>query len=462
MTALGGVYLIAFTSLRAQVKGLYGERGIRPVRTYLDAVRTHIPASRERWRRVPTIFWLDASDASLVRACRAGQVGSVLMMLGVAPRLVGVGLWGLYLSFVSVGREFLSYQWDVLLLENGLHAVAIAPASPRERPPWTAVALMRWLAFRLQLESGHAKLASRDRTWRNGDAMTYHFATQPLPTKLGWGAHQLPRPLKHAMTYGTLVVELGAPWLAFAPRTLRKLAFAALSGLQVMIAATGNYGFFNLLTIADNVWLLDDRTIAGPLARVVRGTRPSAWRRLVSAASTASLIALSAALLVPRLFRRARVPESLDRAHDAIAPLRSVNAYGLFAVMTTDRPEIAIEGSDDAVIWRPYEFRYKPGDMQRAPRLVAPHMPRLDWQMWFAAMRPAPPWFMKFLQRLLEGSPDVLALLATNPFPDRPPRYVRALLYDYKMTDRATRDATGAYWKRELLGTYVPPAELAT
>lgn len=462
MAALGGVYLIAFTSLRAQVVGLYGERGIRPVRTYLAAVRAHIPASRERWRRVPTIFWLDASDASLVRACRGGQVGSVLMMLSIAPRIVGVGLWGLYLSFVSVGREFLSYQWDVLLLENGLHAIAIAPASRRERPPWTAVVLMRWLAFRLQLESGHAKLASRDRTWRNGDAMTYHFETQPLPTTLGWRAHQLPRRLQHAMTYATLAVELGVPWLAFAPRPLRRFAFAALSGLQVMIAATGNYGFFNLLTIADNVWLLDDRTVAGPLARALRGKPPTLWRRLTSAASAASLIALSAALLVPRLFRRARVPESLDRAHDAIAPLRSVNAYGLFAVMTTDRPEIVIEGSEDGVTWRAYDFRYKPGDVTRAPRVVAPHQPRLDWQMWFAAMTPAPPWFLHFLQRLLEGSPEVLALLATNPFPERPPRYMRALLYDYKMTDHATCNATGAYWKRELLGTYVPPVELAT
>jgi hypothetical protein len=455
--ALGGVYLIAFRSLGSQVKGLYGSRGIRPIAGYLDALRPNL-APRERLRYVPSIFWFDASDATLVRACQAGQVGAVLLALRILPRTTATALWALYLSFVSTGRDFLSFQWDVLLLENGLHAIVLAPSRRGSRPPHTAVALMRWLAFRLQFESGHCKLASGDPTWRNGDACTVHFETQPLPTKLAWYTHQLPNRTKRGMTYATLAIELGAPWLAFAPRRLRRAGFAILTGLQIIIAATGNYTFFNLLTIVDNLWLLDE----SPRTRVVRrATRPAWWHRGLSGLAALPIAAISCAQLVTRLFRKSRTPGPIARLEEAVAPFHSVNPYGLFAVMTTDRPEIVIEGSDDAVEWREYGFRYKPGDLQRAPRWAAPHQPRVDWQMWFAALGPAPPWFVRLLERLLEGSNDVLALLENNPFPQRPPRYIRALLYDYHFTDPETRRRTGAWWRRELLGTYVLPLQLA-
>lgn len=450
MAALGGVYLIAFRSLAAQVRGLYGSRGIRPIRTYLDALRPRL-RGRDQLRYVPSVFWFDASDATLVTACRAGQAGAVLLIAGVAPRKTAAALWALYLSFVSAGRELLSYQWDALLLENGLHAILIAPSRRGERPSRTGAVLMRWLAFRLQFESGHCKLASGDPTWRSGHACCVHFETQPLPTRLGWHVHQLSPRMKKLGTYATLAIELGAPWLAWAPRRFRRVAFGLLTGLQVAIAGTGNYGFFNVLTIADNLWLLDDDA---------RGVHPRGWARVVTWLGAVPLLAMSASQLAARLFPRTRMPRSVARLHEATAPLHASNSYGLFAMMTTDRPEIVVEGSTDGVTWREYDFKYKPGDVTRPPRWVAPHMPRLDWQMWFAALGPAPPWFARFLERLLQGSPDVLALLENNPFPDRPPRYVRALLYDYHMTDRATRRRTGAWWRRELLGMYVPPLEL--
>lgn len=454
--ALGGIYVVAFRSLGKQVKGLYGTRGIRPIAGFLDSVRPSLPPS-ERLRYVPSLFWLDASDATLVRACRAGQLGGVLLALRVAPRTTAAALWVLYLSFVATGRDFLSYQWDVLLLENGLHAIVLAPSRRGARPPTSAKALMRWLAFRLQFESGHAKLASRDRTWRDGEAMAYHFETQPLPTPPGWYAHQLPRRLQHGMTYATLAIELVAPWLAFAPRRLRRAAFAMLSGLQVAIGATGNYGFFNLLTVADNLWLLDGR----PHSRAARlATRPPWWHRLLSLGAAVPIVVVSGATLASRLFRRTRTPEPIAKIQAAVAPLYSINPYGLFAVMTTERPEIVLEGSNDAVEWHEYGFRYKPGDLDRPPRWAQPHMPRLDWQMWFAALGPAPPWFFHFLLRVLEGSPDVLALFEHDPFGGKAPKYVRALLYDYHFTDLATRRKTGAWWRRELLGTYVIPIEL--
>ncbi len=454
--SLGGVFLVAFSSLSPQLKGLYGKLGIQPIDELLAAARKRLPP-RERLRRFPTVFWLDASDGTLAFACRAGQLASLLLALGIAPRTTAALAWLLYLSFVSPGREMLSYQWDALLLENGLHAMAIG-GSRTTRPPWTTVALMRWLAARLQFESGHCKLASRDRAWRTGEACVVHFETQPLPTRLGWYAHQAPRSVKRAATYATLAIELGAPILAFAPRRLRHLGFALLTGLQGLIAATGNYGFFNLLTLVDNLWLLDDAALGRTRSR---GTRPRWWQHVGTAAAALPIVALSLSVFVSRMFTRARIPQPLDKLHAAVAPLRSVSPYGLFAVMTMDRPEIVIEGSDDGATWREYQFRYKPGALDKPPRLAAPHQPRLDWQMWFAALGPAPAWFVRLLERLLEGTPEVLSLFASNPFPDHAPRYVRALLYDYHMTDRQTRRNTGAWWRRELLGTYVPAVKLA-
>ena len=462
--ALGGVYLIAFSSLRAQLKGLYGERGILPIREHLDAVREVLPA-RRRLVRVPTIFWLGASDEALVRACRAGQLSALLLLLGIAPRWTAAASWGLYLSFVSAGRDFLSFQWDVLLLENGLHAAIVAPsgrgpARAAERPSWAATALMRWLALRLQLESGHGKLASGDPAWRRLEALCHHYQTQPLPTPLAWYAHQLPRWLQRASTFAALALELAAPLLAFAPRRPRRAGFWLLSGLQALIAATGNYGFFNLLTVVDNLWLLDDEALPRARRSLPPPHLPPRWRRIAVALAALPIAALSASLLLAKVSRGSWFPRPLARLYEVAARLASVNTYGLFAVMTTERPEIVIEGSDDGSAWREYTFRYKPGDPRQPPRRVAPHQPRLDWQMWFAALGRPPAWFLRLLARLLEGSPDVLALLDGNPFPERPPRYVRALLYDYRMTDRETRCRTGAWWRRELLGVYVPTCTL--
>jgi hypothetical protein len=321
---------------------------------------------------------------------------------------------------------------------------------------------MRTLAMRVHLESGLCKLASGDPAWRSCEACAYHHETQPLPTRLGWYGHQLPRSFHRAATALVLAIELGVPVLAFAPRRLRRSAFVTLAALQALIAASGNYGFFNLLTVVDSMWLLDDETLERTLHLEHRTARRAPWwRRLATAVAVAPLLTLAIADIWGRVRRRRTVPPALERLADALAPLRSTSSYGLFAVMTTERPEIVIEGSLDGNEWREYRFRYKPGDVTRAPRLVAPHQPRLDWQMWFAAMQPPPPWFARLLQRLLERTPEVLALFDDDPFSGAAPRYVRALLYRYRMTDRTARQRTGAWWQRELQGVYFPPASLA-
>ena len=444
------MYLIAFTSLRVQVLGLFGSRGIRPIHELLAALRAQ--EGRRAYRLAPSLLWLGSSDRDLVRLCRAGQVCSLALLAGVAPGVMSAASWALYLSFVTVGRDFLSFQWDALLLETGLHATLVT--SPRAargaragQPPWLGAILMRWLAFRLHFQSGFVKIQSQDETWRRWTACAYHYETQPLPTRLGWYVHHLPRPIHRVSTAAALAIELGAPFLMFGPRPTRKLGFSALAGLQALIAATGNYAFFNVLTVALAVWTLDDGSfpVLGRLARFSR--RPAGRRRgalarasgWIAYGALSTLLAIASTVTFAAHLRRRPLRTRLTALDRIIDPFRSVNAYGLFAVMTTARPEIVVEGSNDGAEWREYLFRYKPSWPEDAPRTVAPHQPRLDWQMWFAALRPAPPtWFKAFLARLLEGSPDVLKLLGANPFPDRPPRYVRALLYEYRMTDLET------------------------
>ncbi|NMO19597.1 DUF393 domain-containing protein [Pyxidicoccus fallax] len=467
---VGGTFLIAFTSLGRQVLGLYGQRGIRPVHERLKA-HEDVEPGWERVRTTPTVFWLGASDAALVRGCRAGQVLSLALMFNIAPRLSASLLWGLYLSYVSVGREFLSFQWDVLLLEMGLLSMLTAPGGMRpglgrDAPSALDVFLFRQLVFRLYFGSGVSKLQSGDRTWRELTAMNHYYETAPLPTRGGWYAHHLPRWFQKASTAVTLGLETAGPFLTFAPRRLRRFGFWAFAGLQGTILATGNYGFFNFQALVLGLWLLDDAALRRvlPLESDVPAEARPWWRTALSATTAAPLVVLGASEMLRRFEwprRSERVMGMLGWLDSRARPLRSVNPYGLFAVMTVERPEILVEGSDDGENWKEYSFHYKVGDPKRPPRQVAPHQPRLDWQMWFAALGSPPSWFIAFLARLLEGSPEVLKLLERNPFPDKPPRVVRAVLYDYRMASLEERRRTGDWWRRERLGLYVPPLALA-
>jgi hypothetical protein len=361
------------------------------------------------------------------------------------------------------GQDFLSFQWDVLLLEAGLLAVPLAPRGllrPRPGPPPLLVVWMyRWLLFRLMFASGVVKLRSGDEAWRTLRALDYHYETQPLPTWIGFYAHHLPARVHMTSTAVMFLIELVLPWLIWFPGRWRRVPLVAFVAFQMLIAATGNYAFFNLLTIALCVFLADS-------ALLPRRWRPPAPAPDVPATlfgpwPRALLAPLLAVLALVSVVQFSEVtlglgvpwPSPVVWLARAVSPLRSVNSYGLFAVMTTTRPEIVVEGSDDGETWRAYEFRYKPGDPHRRPGFVAPHQPRLDWQMWFAALGGScdeSPWLQRLFQRLREGSPPVDGLLGSNPFPDRPPRHVRALLYDYRFADLATHRRTGEWWQRGL------------
>jgi predicted DCC family thiol-disulfide oxidoreductase YuxK/uncharacterized membrane protein YphA (DoxX/SURF4 family) len=460
---VGLCYLAAFVSLWVQVAGLIGSRGIVPVGEYLDAVRRQVGGAR--WDLLPTLCWLDSSDGFLNVLCGAGTAASLLALTGRVPAWSLLVCWISYLSLTGAGQVFLRFQWDALLLETGLLAIFLAPRGPllslAKAPPSPVVLfLLRWLLFRLSFASGYVKLASGDPAWRSLSALRYHYETQPLPPWTAWFLHQMPPWFQTLSCALMFAIELGAPFLIFAPRRLRLFAFGALVFLQIAIAASGNYAFFNLLAISLAVLLLDDAVFPekwrrGLAGGVANGRR---WPRPVVALVAAVVLLVSGTLMVAMLLRPRSVPSPIVRLVRAVAPFQSVNSYGLFAVMTTSRPEISIEGSDDLQTWRPYVFRWKPGDPARRPRFVAPHQPRLDWQMWFAALASAEesPWLLSFVSRLLEGSPPVLGLLERNPFPQRPPRYIRAVLYDYRFTDAAQRRATGAWWRREETGLYLP------
>ncbi len=464
---MGLIYLIAFLSLGSQILGLTGSHGILPTQQLLEAARAQLGPARYWW--LPTFCWLSGSDATLRGLCLAGAGVSALLILDIAPALGAFVAWVLYLSLATVCQEFLSYQWDALLLETGFLAIFFAPLRllPRlsgdtpVRP--TVRRLLWWLLFRLMVSSGVVKLASGDPTWRHFLALTYHYETQPLPTWIGWYAHQLPHAFHLVSCTLMFATELIVPWLILGPSRVRYGACVALIGLQLLIAATGNYCFFNLITIALCVLLLDDAAWPRALRECFSQPLPTArapcgWPRWLIVPVAAVLIMDSAVHMSSLLGLQRIWPKPLVGLLVVLQPWQVVNSYGLFAVMTTSRPEIVVEGSDDGATWQAYPFKYKPGELSRWPAFVAPHQPRLDWQMWFAALgtyREAP-WFLRFCEQLLRGSPDVLALLAGNPFPAHPPRYIRATLYDYHFTNLATKRAGGAWWRRSPKGSYCP------
>lgn len=468
---VGLVYAVAFASLAVQVAGLIGPSGLTPARPYL--AWAHSIYGGSAYRLLPTVFWLGAGDAALRLAAWTGVVLAILVLAGVATRAALAGAWLLYLSLSVAGQDFLSFQWDALLLETGVLAILWAPPGwrpRRELPPPSS--LVRWLLvfllFKLMFLSGATKLLSGDPTWWQLTALDYHFETQPLPTWVGWYAHQLPTSVHRIQTAVMFVIELGAPWLLFVPDRFRRLRYAGVAGLvllQAGIALTGNYGFFNLLAVVLCVPALDDRVIGRLVPIRLESVRPGpSWRRAMLVAVVCPIALLSALSAWAELAYTsgaaggaAALPRWAGTLLGWAAPLRSFNGYGLFRVMTTERPEIVMEASIDRTHWLPWDLRYKPGPVNRAPGFVEPYHPRLDWQLWFAALDPMRgiPLLQALSARLRAGTPAVTALVGPSPFRATAPRFIRFAYYDYRFTTWTERRKTGAWWVRELRG-YLP------
>ena len=466
LAVLAASYFAAFASLWRQVEGLIGAAGILPAHRLLEAAQLQLGI--ERYWFFPTLFWFCPQDWFLSFLCGAGTLLSVFLVLDWFPWACLLLLWCLYLSLATIGGDFLSFQWDNLLLEAGFLSLFLVPFGKRTLGPIPAASLwlFQWLLFRLMFSSGAVKLSSGDPHWSGLTALQYHYETQPLPTTLAWFFHQLPHWFQ-ALSCGYLFfVELAVPFFIFGPRRLRPPAFGFLVSLQVLIALTGNYCFFNLLALGLCFFALEDDAWPKIFRKAPLDPEKKTQVRYAPAWTRKVLVVLVLLVSTPPLAQACGLrwdwPGPIRLVGEILAPLRSVNGYGLFAVMTTERPEITVEGSQDGVLWLPYGFKWKPGDLHRAPAYVAPYQPRLDWQMWLAALGGPQdnPWFVPFLVKLLQGSPDVLGLLQTNPFPGRPPRFIRARVEDYRFTDWKTRFQTGDWWQKQYRAVYIPAFSL--
>jgi hypothetical protein len=492
LRALGLIYFSAFFSLVFQIRGLIGAQGILPSNEYLEAVARQFGMARFWF--APTLLWFSAGPHMLNAICWVGMIASLLVFFNVWPRATLFICLVCFLSFVSAAQDFSGYQSDGMLLEAGFISLFFAPAGflpglGRATPPSRAsLFLLQWEWFRIYFESGMVKLASGDPEWRNFTAMDEYYQNGPLPTWIGWYVQHLPHGFHAFATGATLVLELGLVWMLFLPRRWRIACFFIVTAWQIPVIVTANYTFLNYLVLVLGVLLLDDRFLLSVM--------PQGWRRYISpriatpadrdaelqepppdsqrpqrtslrplqalrlSLASVMLIWIFYATTVQMIWIVWRVPLPTSPVA-ALDPFRIANRYGLFAVMTRGRYEIEFQGSNDGQNWTPYPFRYKPQDPSRYPGIYAPYQPRFEWNLWFASLGG---WRDNIIvpsteERLLAGSPDVLALFAGNPFPQSPPQQVRAVLWQYWFTTLAEKRSTGMWWRRQLLGLYAPVLE---
>ncbi|XP_038047006.1 lipase maturation factor 2-like [Patiria miniata] len=563
LRSMSAIYLFAFASLYVQIPGLYGDNGILPAKVVLK------PDGRppeKRFQGRPSLMWLlpglgldaqEGMDLICILGCLLAVIG--LTSRRMRDSVLFALLWFLYLSVYEVGQTFLWFQWDILLLEAGFLTILVAPLHLRKwRPPQASqhdtitLWLVRWLLFRLMFASGVVKLTSRCPTWWGLTALDWHYESQCIPTPLAWYAHQLPQWFQKLSVAAVYLIECFTPFLFFVPiRNLRLFSWFSQILLQVLIVLTGNYNFFNLLTVTLCIPLLDDQflgknkpaiksdsfaaRVGRGLAKLVsftvyaglaystvrlfnlrinaenysveseiaftdedffnglrdimpytiwlgkislgaevlmalwrsisqeQGILAKVWSSCQCFVFTSVAIYMFTISLVPHCMvdqtASANLSPEVRQLHHNVQSFNLVHSYGLFRRMTGvgGRPEVVVEGSNDLNKgWKAYEFLYKPGNVSVSPPFVAPHQPRLDWQMWFAALGSyeRTPWFINFAYRLLEGKPEVLDLIASNPFPEKPPKFIRANLYTYRYT--SFRSGSPSWWKRKLEREYMP------
>ena len=449
---LGLVYLIAFIVALEQFPALLGERGLLPVPRFL---------ARVGFREAPSLFHIRYSDRLLIAVSLAGIALSLAVVLGLpdrwpAPITIGIWLvlWALYMSIVNVGQTFYGFGWETLLLEAGFLAAFLGPASSAVPAP--LIWLFRWLLFRLEFGAGLIKLRG-DPCWRDLTCLYYHHETQPLPNPLSWYFHHLPRPLHRIEVLGSHFAQLVAPILLFFPQPVAAIAGLVMAVTQLWLVLSGNFSWLNLTTIVLTASAFDDGMLARILPHAASSAAWSGWHDALVLAVTALVVALSWRPARNLFSRRQLMNASFD-------PLRLVNTYGAFGTIGRKRYEVVMEGTSDEritadTVWREYEFRGKPTAVKRRPPQWAPYHLRLDWLMWFAGFSPAYayPWFGPLVGKLLDNDPAILRLLRQNPFPDGPPRSIRATLYHYRFTSPRERRETGAWWRRTPVGEYLEP-----
>ncbi len=454
---LAVTYLVAFATFITQGRALLGARGLLPVADHV---------ARTPWRRSPSLFHLASGDRVLLGAAWAGAALAAAAVVGLpqaAPlpvsMLAWAVLWALHLSIVNVGQRWYSFGWETLLAEVGFLAIFLG--SDHVAPPLLIVLGMRWILFRVELGAGLIKIRG-DRCWRDLTCLHYHHETQPMPNPLSWWFHHLPGWAHRVEVAANHVVQLGLPWLLFAPQPVAGVAAVAVIVTQAWLLASGNFSWLNFLTLTLAVTALPGAWLGWLPATAPDPLDHSTWFQVVVVAVAALIVALSYAPVRNLL-------SSSQAMNASFHALRLVNTYGAFGSVTKERRELIVEGAvvadgddPDEAGWRAYEFRGKPGDPARRPPQVAPYHLRLDWLMWFVALSPGygNPWLGRFLRRLLEADGPTLRLLRCDPFGGTPPTHVRVRIERYRFTTRAERRETGHWWHRDPEGLLVPPVTL--
>ncbi len=500
---------------------MLGPHGLLPAGSYLQEIARAMGSARYWY--APTLLWFGSGDHALLRLCWVGIGASLLLIANFAPRLMLAVCFVCFLSFIAAAQDFAGYQSDGMLLCAGFISFFLAPSGwrpgwgEREPPPRASRFLLQFLWFTIYFESGIAKYFGGDRSWRDLSAMNEYYQNGPLPTWIGWYAHQWPVWFHQSVAFITLCAELLVVWLVLLPRGARILCFFFMTCLQIAIILTANYAFLNYMVLALGIFLLDDRLlirIVPPswrreIQENLRPPSPTLWRKTLleifgSAPEPLSMTSASPAdkaptlrsanlatepqfLPVPRrifvaiglstkmlllawvfyamaflMFQQASPGLPLPaKPVTILEPFRIANSYGLFGRMTWARYEIEFQGSNDGTNWSVYPFRYKPQDVHEAPGIYAPYQPRFEWNLWFASLGAwrENPFVVRTEEQLLQNTPDVLALFRSNPFAGSPPKQIRSVLWQYWFTDRATKRATGQWWRREFRGLYAPTLE---
>lgn len=464
---LGLVYFVAFVAAMRQAPALVGEHGLLPAQAWLDVVRRTSGSRLGAFVQMPSLFWIDASDGTIVALSAAGAVLSLAVMAGVTNAGVMLVLWALQLSLHSIGQVFWGYGWEIQLLETGMLGALLCPIRTwrpfASAPPTSVVWLLRWLVVRIMLGAGLIKLRG-DPCWRDLTCLVYHYETQPNPSPVSWLLHQLPRGAHVAGVLFNHGVELLAPLLVIGPRAARRTAGVLFVLFQAVLIASGNLSFLNWLTIVPALACFDDAM----LVRLCPARIRERLRTFVTSRPSPSPLHVRVARGFAVLVGVASIPvvvnllSSEQRMNASFMPLHLVNTYGAFGTVSRVRHEIVLQGTRDAELtpstrWEDYELPCKPGDVRRRPCLVSPYHYRLDWQMWFAAMSSYEdePWIAVLVDKLLRGDRSIAPLIAHDPFADAPPRFVRAELYRYELT--RSEDDRRAWWKRTRVGEYMRP-----